>query len=290
MNIISYPQICGVDWCLCNVDPHVYVPSLLQGPWFISCLVCVHLSNTINDSTKIISYALKCRFNSRFIASLNVQCTPDKTSVSVISSSKFGTDKLSLLVWHYSIHIPGWLLKWLNLITAPGSVSNEPGSVTWLATKYLKTVSWRNHTENLTTLQPQNISFWPKINISSSYFTILILICLENTLKLLFDSCVKSVKFKTNWLDQIPTLLESSESWLRYGKITHRYAKDSPFTWFLYLKLPIDTDFIHSICQFHQSCGIKAREYFKGQLHLSKACWELWLSDGQPHSDYNGQW
>ena len=27
-----------------------------------------------------------------------------------------------------------------------------------------------------------------------------------------------------------------------------------------------------------------------GQLHLSKACWELWLSDDQPHSDYNGQW
>ena len=102
---------------------------------------------------------------------------------------------------------------------------------------------------------------------------------------------MKSVKFKTNWLDQIPTLLESSvDSWLRYSKITHRYAKDSPFTWFLYLKLPIDTDVIHSICQFHQSCGINARENLKGQLHLSKACWELWLSDGQPHSDYNGQW
>ena len=27
-----------------------------------------------------------------------------------------------------------------------------------------------------------------------------------------------------------------------------------------------------------------------GQLHLSKACWERWLSDDQPHSDYNGQW
>ena len=26
------------------------------------------------------------------------------------------------------------------------------------------------------------------------------------------------------------------------------------------------------------------------QLHLSKACLELWLSDDQPHSDYNGQW
>ena len=29
---------------------------------------------------------------------------------------------------------------------------------------------------------------------------------------------------------------------------------------------------------------------YMGQLHLSKACWELWLSDDQPHSDYNGQW
>ena len=156
------------------------------------------------------------------------------------------------IVIYYSIHVPGWLLKWLNLITAPGSVSNEPGSVTWLATKYLKTVSWRNHTENWTTLQPQNISFWPKINIPSSYFTILILICLENTLKFLFDSCVTYVKFKTNWLDQITTLLESSvDSRLKYSKITHRYAKNCPFTWFLYLKLPIDTDFIHFICQFH---------------------------------------
>ena len=97
----------------------------------------------------------------------------------------------------YSIHVPGWLQKWLNLITAPGSVSNEPGSVTWLATKYLKTVSWRNHTEKLTTWWPQNISFWPKINIPSSYFTILMLNCLENTLKLQFDSYVTAVRFLT---------------------------------------------------------------------------------------------
>ena len=26
------------------------------------------------------------------------------------------------------------------------------------------------------------------------------------------------------------------------------------------------------------------------QLHFSKACLELWLSEDQPHSDYNGQW
>ena len=100
-------------------------------------------------------------------------------------------------IYDYSIHVPGWLQKWLNLITAPGSVSNEPGSVTWLATKYLKTVSWRNHTEKLTTWWPQNISFWPKINIPSSYFTILMLNCLENTLKLQFDSYVTAVRFLT---------------------------------------------------------------------------------------------
>ena len=101
------------------------------------------------------------------------------------------------MTYIYSIHVPGWLQKWLNLITAPGSVSNEPGSVTWLATKYLKTVSWRNHTEKLTTLWPQNISFWPKITISSSHLIILMLNCLENTLKLQFDSYVTAVKFLT---------------------------------------------------------------------------------------------
>ena len=41
------------------------------------------------------------------------------------------------------------------------------------------------------------ISFWPKINIPSSYFTILMLNCLENTLKLQFDSYVTPVKFLT---------------------------------------------------------------------------------------------
>ena len=102
----------------------------------------------------------------------------------------------SLCVFLYSIHVPWWLQKWLNLITAPGSVSNEPGSVTWLATNYLNTVSWKNHTEKLTTWWPQNILFWPKINIPSSYFTILMLNCLENTLKLC-DSYVTAVKFWT---------------------------------------------------------------------------------------------
>ena len=100
-------------------------------------------------------------------------------------------------ILYYSIHVPGWLQKWLNLITAPGSVSNEPGSVTWLATKYLKTVSWRNHTEKLTTWWAQNISFWLKINIPSSYFISLMLNCLENTLKLQFDSYVTAVRFLT---------------------------------------------------------------------------------------------
>ena len=64
----------------------------------------------------------------------------------------------NIFIWvKISIHrIIAYILKRMNLITAPGSVSNEPGSVTWLATKYLKTVSWRNHTEKWTTLWPQN--------------------------------------------------------------------------------------------------------------------------------------
>ena len=165
------------------------------------------------------------------------------------------------IVNSYSIHVPGWLQKWLNLITAPGSVSNEPGSVTWLATKYLKNVSWRNHTEKLTTWWPQNISFWPKINISSSYFTILMLNCLGNTLKL--SSLTAMWQLSDSWPNQFQNNLNlnwpsntagiSLDSRLEYSKITHRYAKVSPFTWFLSWKLPIDTDFIHFICHFHQA-------------------------------------
>ena len=48
----------------------------------------------------------------------------------------------------------------LNLITAPDSVSNEPGSVTWQTIKYLKkihAVSWRNHIEKSTTFGAQNM-------------------------------------------------------------------------------------------------------------------------------------
>ena len=47
----------------------------------------------------------------------------------------------------------GGCSKCLNLITAPGLVSNQPGSVTWLATagiSKIHAVSWRNHIENLT--------------------------------------------------------------------------------------------------------------------------------------------
>ena len=35
---------------------------------------------------------------------------------------------------------------------------------------------------------------------------------------------------------------------------------------------------------------LKCQSVLMGQLQLSKACWELWLSNDQPHSDYNGQW
>ena len=84
----------------------------------------------------------------------------------------------------YSIRVSGWLLKSLNLITAPSSVSDQPGSVTWLATmqpenacSQLEKSHWK-----ITTLWLQNISFWPKINIAYSYFTMLMLNCLQNTL------------------------------------------------------------------------------------------------------------
>ena len=43
--------------------------------------------------------------------------------------------------------------------------------------------------------------------------------------------------------------------------------------------------------RFTRSVAFKLPENaIMGQQHLSKACWELYLSDDQPHSDYNGQW
>ena len=101
-------------------------------------------------------------------------------------------------------------------------------------------------------------------------------------------------QLSTSWPNQFQNNLTwpSNTAWisvdsrLEYSKITHRYAKVSPFTWFFCWKLPIDTDFIHFICHFHQAVTY----VLMGQLHLSKACWELWLSDDQPHSDYNWQW
>ena len=57
----------------------------------------------------------------------------------------------------------------------------------------------------------------------------------------------------------------SLDSRLEYNKIIHRYAEVSPFTSFLCWKLPIDTDFIHVICHFHQAvCDLNARECFDG--------------------------
>ena len=41
-------------------------------------------------------------------------------------------------IFHYSKYVPGWLLKSLNSIAAPSSVSEEPGSVTWLPNRQLK--------------------------------------------------------------------------------------------------------------------------------------------------------
>ena len=83
-----------------------------------------------------------------------------------------------ILLNHHIVHInvhqslqhtcTGWLLQSFNLITASGSVSNEPSSVTWLATRQLKkhALRWINHFGKLITVWPQNISIWPKKNLS----------------------------------------------------------------------------------------------------------------------------
>ena len=77
--------------------------------------------------------------------------------------------------------------------------SNELGLVAWLGTSHLKNyaVSWRNHTENLTRLDAQNMSFWLKIYILSSYFTIWMPNCLKKTSTLMIDSSLAAAKFLT---------------------------------------------------------------------------------------------
>ena len=37
-------------------------------------------------------------------------------------------------------------------------------------------------------------------------------------------------------------------------------------------------------------CDINAREYFNGPAAFQQGMLGVWLSDDQPHSDYNGQW
>ena len=102
-------------------------------------------------------------------------------------------------------------------------------------------------------------------NFWFSYFNIFMPNCLKKTFKLKFDSCLTAVifltwlNFQNNQTSNIPEI--SPDSVLKYSKITHRYAKNYPFTWLLYWKLPIDTYFIHFFCQFHLSCGINAREF-----------------------------
>ena len=77
----------------------------------------------------------------------------------------------------------------------------------------------------------------------------------------------------------------SLDSRLKYSKITHRYAKVGSCT----ENFPLIQ--ISSILSVNfTSLWHKCQSVLMGQLLLSKACWELWLPEGQPHSDYNGQW
>ena len=96
--------------------------------------------------------------------------------------------------------------------------------------------------------------------------------------------------FKTSWLDLIPTLLDSIQI---LGWNTVKLLTGMPKTlrslgsWTE--NFPLIQ--ISSILSANfTSLWHKCQSVLMGQLHLSKACWEFWLSDEQPHSDYNGQW
>ena len=113
--------------------------------------------------------------------------------------------------------------------------------------------------------------------------------CLENTLKIC-DSCqifdLINLQSSLTWPNS-NTAGISLNSRLKYSKITHRYAKKLSIHFVLVLKTSHCYRFYLSISP---PVALMPENVFMGQFQLSKACWELWLSDDQPHSDYNGQW
>ena len=91
----------------------------------------------------------------------------------------YGVPELYLLViwdWYALKMVEERLsLPYINKLRFQFSLSTMSYQVIWK----IHAFSWRNHMEKMTTLWPENISFWHEINILSSYFTILMLYCLE---------------------------------------------------------------------------------------------------------------
>ena len=115
-------------------------------------------------------------------------------------------------------------------------------------------------------------------------------ICSKTPVWQMCDSCeilnLESI-FKTTWL---PTLLESVKilGWNTLKLLTGM-QKSLHSLGFCTENLPLIQ--ISSILSVNFTIlWHRCQSVLMGQLHLSKACWELWLSDDQPHSDYNGQW
>ena len=49
-------------------------------------------------------------------------------------------------------------------------------------------------------------------------------------------------------------------------------------------------DFTHLICQFHQPYSINVSVLILLYFKSCNGCWEIWLSNEQPHFDHDGQW
>ena len=104
-------------------------------------------------------------------------------------------------------------------------------------------MSWRNHVEKLTALWPQNISFWPKINILPSSFTI---------------SCLIA------WKDF------QTQVWLPLNS----WPNQSPNQPGLTLFMTVETVWILSWNTIKSFTGMKILQSFSS----CKGRWEIWLS------------
>ena len=121
------------------------------------------------DQISHIFHSRKCIWNCQEFGSHFVSVSMSKVIKKIMELNYF-----RCLVIYNSIHVPGWLLKWLNYRTQFDS--NRPSLVMWQATRHLINPCCKldkSHWKKQQNREHKICDLGLKsINISSSYFTI----------------------------------------------------------------------------------------------------------------------